>query len=153
MLADGVDDFLQTPAFVRAQPHAVWFVMRLTDTTPGINTSFLDGRSVNTARIFSMIGTYPHLTLFSGGSDFSNNRDAGSTVVGYALFEGASSSLVVNGVTVGGTLGTGAASGLSVFGVFGVSSIGYVFEVFCKDGNSTADRDAGLAYLNNKWQP
>jgi len=152
VLADGVDDFLQTAAFVRAQPHAVWFCMKLTDTTPGINTEFLDGRAVNTARIFSMIGTYPHLTLYSGGY-FSNDRDAGNTVVGYALFEGASSSLVVNGVTVGGTLGTSSASGLSILGMTGVSTPGYMFEVFCKDGNITSDRDAGIDYLTNKWQP
>jgi len=152
VLADGVDDFLQTGGFARTQPHAVWFCLRLANTTPGINTSFLDGIAVNSARIFSTIGTYPHLTLYSGG-DFSNNRDAGNTVVGYALFGGASSSLVVNGVTVNGTLGTSSASGLSILGMTGVSTPGYMFEVFCADGNSTSDRDAGIDYLTNKWQP
>lgn len=100
---DGVDDYLQTPLFTLNQPKTVYVVAQKTGTL-STNRYFLDGDLFNTAVVSSPNAT--DFSVYAGGIGLLNKPGTpGNWNVIGVVFNGASSSLRLNGAAVAGDAG------------------------------------------------
>lgn len=149
--SDGVDDRLQTGAFVLNQPSTVAVVARRTGGAA--QGYYLDGRVVNT-RVMQYANATT-MRLYAGVVFDSTVAVQASFFAALAVFNGASSVLRFNGVETTGNASTLNASGLTLFtsGDAAVSPLGGdVGEILLYDSAlSPADRVRVGDYLKLRW--
>lgn len=131
-------------SFVFSQPLTVYFV----------------GQSLNTwssAFLFDSLNTSTRVVIYSGavmfaGGEFapSNNSESLSPHVLCATFNGASSSMVLNGTTTTGDVGSGAFNGIIISKSDGYR--GHICELMIYSGaHTTAQVQQMMGYLAWKW--
>jgi len=118
---DGVNDFLDAAIGARPQPETIYIVLQASGLSTSQITPFDGVSGVNTGRMLSLgFAGFDHLTLFSGVALQNAARPYGSRVVAAAVFNGVSSVLHVNSVSVSGNAGTNTGTGLRI----GISGAG-----------------------------
>ena len=112
---DGVSDFLEAAIGARPQPETIYIVLQASGLSTSLITLFDGADGVNAGRMLALgFAGFEHLTLFSGVALQNAARPYGSRVVAAAVFDGVSSVLHVNSVSVSGNAGTTTGTGLRI---------------------------------------
>ena len=151
---DGVDDYLATASWTDlSQPNDIFFVGAASNYSG--SSIFLDGLDASHEHSVVLYASGPSWRL-DGGTLLSGGTPSPSPHVFHAHFDGASSTLRVDGVQViAGNAGTESINGLILGGYHGLNGLwlnGLLGEVLLYSATlSTTDRDAVEAYLAAKW--
>jgi hypothetical protein len=154
---DGVDDNLAATGFTLNQPSTIVavFVQRM---DPAGNKGLLDGASADYSRYLFVGGSGNTLGVYAGGTPINGpTLTVGAAYYAVAIFNGASSSVRVNGGTAtSGNAGSSGASGITIGsanngagGEYGQFDFG---EIFAYNSALSADYIADInAYAALKW--
>jgi len=149
---DGSDLLVKTTSPTLSQPNVMLLVAQL-DGTPAVNQTITDGTTSTGRHIVRATSTGEW--MLNSGSTVTGGTTDTSPHVFRALFDGASSSLHVDGSSVlAGDAGSQSLVGFAFGGVYTVASHldGIIAEIIVVDGTLTAGEIADTEqYLANKW--
>lgn len=153
VLFDGIDDYMQTAAFVQGQPFTVYLVFSMNTAGTGVIFDRLTGSPATSALVYNNSAT--SLEMFCTASGPQSAIVTNTPLVLTAAFNGASSLLQSNSGTAGtgdpGPTGLdgltlGARNDLAVFGAI------RVWEMIIRNGaDSEATRLQFQQYLKNRY--
>lgn len=155
ILFDGVDNFMKAAAFTLVQPEFIYIVVK--QVTYSANDRFFDGNTTNKGIVYQA-GTTPQIQAYAGASSTNDSNLALDTYgILRVLFNGASSTLQVNGnaqitgnfgaADMGGFyLAANAATGGSQFGNIEVKEV-----IIRNVADSAQDEGTIYNYLADKY--